>query len=149
LRSVDSVRTVSSGAREELPSQAERRVLQLASLGTAVPAAIVSATGHPDLVAKAPMQVMWLLDLDGPARPSAIVDVVGLTSGGTTKLLDRLESAGMIERLRRHQPATPEARCCWPCCLLRAARPPGRDWPSGRGGVGLGGRERSVVRVRG
>jgi DNA-binding MarR family transcriptional regulator len=95
---VDSVRSVSSRAHEDLLSQAERLVLELASLGTGVSTAIASATGHPDLVANAPMQVMCLLDLDGPARPSAIADVVGLTSGGTTKLLDRLESAGMIER---------------------------------------------------
>jgi DNA-binding MarR family transcriptional regulator len=89
---------MSSGARDDLLSQAERLVLQLASFGTGVSTAIASATGEPDLVANAPMQVMCLLDLDGPARPSVIADVVGLTSGGTTKLLDRLEAAGMIER---------------------------------------------------
>ena len=95
---MDSVQSMSSRAHEELLSHAERLVLQMASLGAGVSTAIAAATGEPDLVANAPMQVMCLLDLDGPARPSAIADVVGLTSGGTTKLLDRLESAGMIER---------------------------------------------------
>lgn len=35
---------------------------------------------------------------DGQGRPSSIADRVGLTSGGTTKVLDRLESSGYIER---------------------------------------------------
>jgi DNA-binding MarR family transcriptional regulator len=91
-------RSMSSDAQPDLLAQAERLVLQMASLGTGVSTAIASATGQPDLVGNAPMQVMSLLDLDGPARPSAIADVVGLTSGGTTKLLDRLEAAGMIKR---------------------------------------------------
>jgi DNA-binding MarR family transcriptional regulator len=87
-----------SSAHDDLLFQAERLVLEMASLGSGVSAAVASATGEPDLVANAPMQVLCLLDLDGPTRPSVIADVVGLTSGGTTKLLDRLESAGMIER---------------------------------------------------
>lgn len=35
---------------------------------------------------------------NSPTRPSVISERVGLTSGGTTKVLDRLESAGLIER---------------------------------------------------
>lgn len=35
---------------------------------------------------------------DEHSRPSIIADRVGLSSGGTTKVLDRLESAGLIER---------------------------------------------------
>ena len=35
---------------------------------------------------------------DGQGRPTSIVDHVGLTSGGATKVLDRLESSGLIER---------------------------------------------------
>jgi DNA-binding MarR family transcriptional regulator len=89
---------MSDAADEDLLSHAERLVLQMASMGAGVSTAIAAATGEPDLVANAPMQVMCLLDLDGPARPSVIAEVVGLTSGGTTKLLDRLEHAGMIAR---------------------------------------------------
>ena len=73
-------------------------MLDLASLGSGVTRAMAAATGMPDLVANAPLQVLCLLDLDGPTRPSAISDVIGLTSGGTTKLLDRLEGAGLVER---------------------------------------------------
>ncbi len=41
---------------------------------------------------------LCLLVDDPNARPSALADRLGLTSGGTTKLLDRLESQGLIVR---------------------------------------------------
>jgi DNA-binding MarR family transcriptional regulator len=59
---------------------------------------MADATESPEFVTNAPLLVLCLLDLDGPARPSAIGAVVGLTSGGTTKLLDRMEEAGLIRR---------------------------------------------------
>ncbi len=40
---------------------------------------------------------MTLVDV-ADSRPTAIAERVGLSSGGTTKLLDRLELAGHIER---------------------------------------------------
>lgn len=73
-------------------------MLDLARLGSEISTAIAEATGAPEFVGNAPLQVLCLLDLDGPARPSVISGVVGLTSGGTTKLLDRLEGAGLIRR---------------------------------------------------
>jgi DNA-binding MarR family transcriptional regulator len=84
--------------RPEQHQMAERVILELASLGSSMSKAMADATDSPDFVANAPMQVLCLLDLDGPARPSAIGAVVGLTSGGTTKLLDRMEEAGLIRR---------------------------------------------------
>ena len=84
--------------RPEKQEMAERLVLEMASFGSGVSAAMADAVGSSDFVANAPLQVLCLLDLDGPARPSAIGAVVGLTSGGTTKLLDRMEEAGLIRR---------------------------------------------------
>ena len=78
--------------------KAERVLLQFARFGSAVSNALVEATNQPEFVTNAPVLVLCLLDLDGPTRPGAIADVVGLTSGGTTKLLDRMESAGLIHR---------------------------------------------------
>lgn len=83
--------------RDEL-QLAERLLLELASLGSGATKAMTDATGMPDFMANAPLQVLCLLDLDGPARPSTIGAVVGLTSGGTTKLLDRMEENGLIGR---------------------------------------------------
>ena len=77
---------------------AERLLLQFARFGSAVSDSLVAATNQPDFVTNAPILVLSLLDLDGPTRPGAIAEVVGLTSGGTTKLLDRMESAGLIQR---------------------------------------------------
>ncbi len=77
---------------------AEQLLLQLASFGQGVSDAMSTATGKPDLMGNTPLRVLCLLDLDGPTRPSTISEVVGLTSGGMTKVLDRLEAAGLIER---------------------------------------------------
>jgi len=77
---------------------AERVLLQLARFGSGVSNSLIEATDQPEFVTNAPILVMCLLDLDGPARPGAIADTVGLTSGGTTKLLDRMEEAGLIHR---------------------------------------------------
>ncbi len=59
---------------------------------------LAAATNEPDFVTNAPLLVLCLLDLDGPTRPGVIAEVVGLTSGGTTKLLDRMEAAGLLHR---------------------------------------------------
>jgi DNA-binding MarR family transcriptional regulator len=77
---------------------AERVLLQIARFGSDVSNSLVAATNQPEFVTNAPVLVLCLLDLEGPTRPSAIADVVGLTSGGTTKLLDRMEGAGLIHR---------------------------------------------------
>ena len=77
---------------------AERLLLQFARFGSEVSKALADATAQPEFVTNAPVLVLCLLDLDGPARPGEIATVVGLTSGGTTKLLDRMEGAGLIER---------------------------------------------------
>ncbi len=77
---------------------AERLLLQLARFGSAVSDSMAAATKQPDFVTNAPLLVLCLLDLDGPTRPGAIGEVVGLTSGGTTKLLDRMEAAELIQR---------------------------------------------------
>jgi len=93
------VSTVMRGNDHSAPTlQAERLVLDLASFGRGVTDAMAGATGFPDLMTNTPMLVLCLLDLDGPTRPSVIAECVGLTSGGTTKLLDRLEAAGLVAR---------------------------------------------------
>jgi len=77
---------------------AERLLLHLARFGSTMSRAMADATGQPEFVTNAPLLVLCMLDLDGPERPGVIGQLVGLTSGGTTKLLDRMESAALIER---------------------------------------------------
>jgi MarR family transcriptional regulator, organic hydroperoxide resistance regulator len=44
------------------------------------------------------MQFINLLDLLGPMTPGALANCSGLSSGGVTVVLDRLESAGYVRR---------------------------------------------------
>lgn len=79
-------------------ANAEQLLLHLARFGSTVSRSMADATEQPEFVTNAPLLVLCLLDLEGPERPGVIGEVVGLTSGGTTKLLDRMESAGLIKR---------------------------------------------------
>ena len=46
------------------------------------------------------MQTLRLLDLHGPSGPTELARRLGLRSASVTVLLDRLEAAGFIERVR-------------------------------------------------
>lgn len=45
-------------------------------------------------------QVLNLLDLRGQAKPGDLARLTGLTTGGVTLVLDRLENAGFVKRER-------------------------------------------------
>jgi DNA-binding MarR family transcriptional regulator len=51
-----------------------------------------------DLTGNAPVTTLFLLDLEGPQRPVTLQEVTGLTSSGVTRLLQRLEGAGVVCR---------------------------------------------------
>jgi MarR family transcriptional regulator, organic hydroperoxide resistance regulator len=44
------------------------------------------------------LQILNLLDLRGPMTPRALADLTGLTTGGVTVVLDRLEKQKLIAR---------------------------------------------------
>jgi len=44
------------------------------------------------------MQCMNVLDLLGPSTPGKLAECTGLTTGGVTVMLDRLEKAGFVKR---------------------------------------------------
>ncbi len=44
------------------------------------------------------MQCINLLDLMGPSTPGKLAERTGLTTGGVTVMLDRLEKAGLVRR---------------------------------------------------
>jgi DNA-binding MarR family transcriptional regulator len=44
------------------------------------------------------MQMLHILQLEGPSTPSRLAEWTGLSSGGVTVALDRLEKAGYIRR---------------------------------------------------
>ncbi len=52
----------------------------------------------PDVVSTMPVTLLFALDLDGPMRPTAVQELTGLSSGGVTKLVERLEQKGLVTR---------------------------------------------------
>jgi DNA-binding MarR family transcriptional regulator len=51
-------------------------------------------------IAVTDMQVLDILDLVGPATAGQLADFTGLTTGAITRILDRLEKAGLVRRER-------------------------------------------------
>ena len=76
----------------------ERFLLLMADVGRRVTDAIAGATGELDLTSNRAVLVLCALDLEGPMRPRSLSGLTGLSSAGTTGLLDRLEALGMISR---------------------------------------------------
>ena len=58
----------------------------------------VGIFGSNDLVSNVSLSTLVLLHRDGPQRPTRIAELTGLTSGGATKLITRLETAGLVVR---------------------------------------------------
>lgn len=74
-------------------------LLKFAEFGQIVSAALAEAARDEELVSNINIAVLCRLELQGALRPSDIMETTGLTSGGVTKLIDRLETAGLVERL--------------------------------------------------
>jgi DNA-binding MarR family transcriptional regulator len=85
-------------ADEVLHAAAWRLLMATVQLGEAMAGSIVARSGDPSLAFNAPIAVITELALRGPRRPSQLASFTGLTSGGVTKLLDRMEDAGVVTR---------------------------------------------------
>lgn len=85
-------------------TEAEELMLRFAELGTllrdAIRRSVRESGGDPDLITNSALRLLLRLDLDGAMRPGEIQTLTGLSSGGVTKLLDRLECGDLIERRR-------------------------------------------------
>jgi len=73
----------------------------LASFGRIVSDALAEVAPDGEFASNLPVLVLCHLELDGPARPAELAELTGLSSGGISKLIDRLELAELISR-RRH-----------------------------------------------
>ena len=76
----------------------ERLLLLLSSYGREVTTAVGAVAPDPELGNNASLVVLCTLDLDGPRRPGVLQELTGLSSGGVSKLLDRLEATGVVKR---------------------------------------------------
>lgn len=84
--------------RGDSPDRGQRILVILGAFGHKAHEALVEQSGNPDLVTNAQVLIVCELALRGPLRPMDLQVSATLTSGGTTRLLDRLEELGIIER---------------------------------------------------
>jgi DNA-binding MarR family transcriptional regulator len=76
----------------------QRLLLLMANYGHVVSRAVTDAVPDPELVNNVSLVVLCTLELEGPRRPGALQEITGLSSGGVSKLLDRMENAGVVKR---------------------------------------------------
>jgi DNA-binding MarR family transcriptional regulator len=77
--------------------RAQQLLLIFGRLGAAVSEAL-HARVDPRFTTNVEVMVITSLDLLGPQRPSDVIELTGMSSGGVTKVLDRLEGNGLIVR---------------------------------------------------
>lgn len=80
--------------------EAEELLLRLSEFGAFMTKKLADVAGDELVVQNVSITVLCRLDLNGPLRPNEIADLEDMTTGGVSKLLDRLESGGLIERKR-------------------------------------------------
>jgi hypothetical protein len=84
------------GERER--REVQQLMLQMARLTQTLTVAANDVARDPDVVATMPVTLLFALDMDGPMRPTAVQELTGLSSGGVTKLVERLEHKGLVAR---------------------------------------------------
>ena len=72
-------------------------LVQLAALGGAITADVTEA-GLGEVSGNAPIMTLLLLQSNQPMRPRELADRVGMTTGGMTKVIDRLVDQDLVER---------------------------------------------------
>ena len=86
----------SQDERANIREEFTRELRQFTGLSTSFFRAAVARIG----IAVTDMQVLDILDLIGPATAGQLADLTGLTTGAITRILDRLEEAGLVRRAR-------------------------------------------------
>ena len=77
-----------------------RAVVTLGGAGTIISHAVRASTGLKVLNDNSSMVAFLLVWLSGPMRPNEIATAMEITTGGSTKIVTRLEKNGLV--LRRH-----------------------------------------------
>ncbi len=77
---------------------AARCLLKTGELGSRMSRDIAEVSGDGYLAGNAPAAVLTCLWLEKSMRPRDVAKVIGLTTGGTTKVLDHLEDSGLVVR---------------------------------------------------
>jgi hypothetical protein len=83
--------------RSDHDADVRRLLMLLGRMGTALGDAIAGEVGR-DLAANGPVIALLALEDQGALRPGLLQELTGLSSGGVSKLLDRLQDDGLITR---------------------------------------------------
>lgn len=73
-------------------------LLHFVEFGRTITVALEAVTDDPELAHNSSLLTLSVLHLEGPQRPSVLQARTALTSGGVTKLLERLEDRGLVRR---------------------------------------------------
>jgi len=84
-----------------------RAVVTLGSAGTIISHAVRASTGLKVLNDNSSMVAFLLVWLSGPMRPNEIAAAMEITTGGSTKIVTRLEKNGLV---LRHHGTDPDGR---------------------------------------
>jgi DNA-binding MarR family transcriptional regulator len=90
---------LSSGSQEkhaEILGELTRELRQFNGLGASFSRVAATRIG----MAVTDMQIMDILDINGPSTAGQLAELTGLTTGAITRILDRLEEAGLVRRER-------------------------------------------------
>lgn len=77
---------------------AGRAILLLTEMGHALTELLGGADVDAYVVRNTPMATLLLLRFEGPMRPSALSERVGMTTGGMTKVVDQLAERALVVR---------------------------------------------------
>ena len=79
-------------------SYVEDSILLMTQSGQRMHESFLAVVGDEALVSNVSIATIIALHRDGPLRASEIAELAGLTSGGATKLIDRLGRGGLVLR---------------------------------------------------
>jgi len=97
-------RAAATGARVSVEAEPVlRAIVLLGTLGLRVSEALSTRLSGAPVTGNAPVLVICLLALEGASRPRRLQRATGLTSGGVTRLVQRLEELGLVERSERQE----------------------------------------------
>ena len=88
--------SVSQDGRANIREEFSREIRQFTGINASFFRVAATRIG----IAVTDMQVLDILDLIGPATAGQLADLTGLTTGAITRILDRLEKAGLVCRER-------------------------------------------------
>jgi DNA-binding MarR family transcriptional regulator len=77
-----------------------RGLITLVGAAISITDAIARLPVDPILTGNAPVAIILSVWRSGPMRPVDLGEIVGMTSGGTTKVIDRLENAGLVTKTK-------------------------------------------------